>query len=734
MSISHRSPIRPLAAVLLGASLILAACGGSSDSSSGNRNRNSSFIMENCYQTQDDKDNALKAAEHDYELAEEYSKEADELKKEYEDALKEYYKALSSSDDGGDENGGDENNIQNAAFQKPATTTTTVQATTTSVKMNGAGNGNGNGNDTSNNENSSKLTKIKEAKDKADAAFAKYDAAKKRAQFKDSFKAHVDMVKERPICQDEITPVTQTMPEETTTTTEDGGAGAADVSTTIANGDGTTSTVEMASTTMPEADVTTTSDNATATTMEETTTSVEETTTTVEESTTTTSVNETQDPLPPAEKLTCSAPVLDDGNTYEVTLGGTVSLSHAPCIDTRAKAAISGDPQTMFSSQMTDPQVIWDVTPPTAGTLLVQVFFIDPGTLERVSPVTEATITVTEKSDPCDGKAPTIDENPAGSNIFDAAATCDEAEFLQTWFLNDQGVVFHLSTWGRSFAGYSLDPLEEGFGRVASIVIWHVADNKLVGNPTKWIRPQDTTTTVEEATTTSEASGSGDTTTTVEDATTTTSGATATTSAEATTTTVADSPTTTPGAGDSATGTTTTSVAPEDTSVVKALPVTIMVEEVIPGKPAVIVAAPSSLVGLSCDTACVSAASGFAPAEISLTEISLDGGDWQSVTSGFIAPVSYGGTTVRLRVTPQTGTAKVLSTRIVAGKIDLVAEGIAKGAPANSYSIGDGSGTKSTSSSFPWWIVIVVIAILLLFFFIRRRKDDDEGTQTPATA
>lgn len=727
MSISHRSPIRPLAAVLLGASLILAACGGSSDSSSGNRNRNSSFIMEDCYKTQDDKDNALKAAEHDYELAEEYSKEADELKKEYEDALKEYYKALSTGDDGSDENGGDENNIQNAAFQKPATTTTTVQATTTSVKMNGAGNGNGNGNDTSNNENSSKLTKIKEAKDKADAAFAKYDAAKKRAQFKDSFKAHIDMIKDKPICQEDIPPVTQTMPEETTTTTEDGGAGAADVSTTIANGDGTTSTVEMASTTMPEADVTTTSDNATATTMEETTTSVEETTTTVEESTTTTSVNETQDPLPPAEKLTCSAPVLDDGNIYEVKLGGTVSLSHAPCIDTRAKAAISGDPQTMFSSQMTDPQVIWDVTPPTAGTLLVQVFFIDPGTLERVSPVTEATITVTEKSDPCDGKAPTIDEHSAGSDSIDAAATCDEAEFLSLWFYNEDGLLVTTGLFDRSFTEFPISKTGEITGQIKYVSAWHVVNDEIVGNHAVWTRPELPPTSVEEVTTTSEASTSGD-------PTTTTSGATATTVEEATTTTAADSPTTTSGAGESTTGTTTTTVAPEDTSVVKALPVIIMVEEITPGTPAVVIAAPSNLIGLTCDTACVSAASGFAPEEISLTEISFNGGDWQSVTSGFIAPVASGGTTVRLRVTPQTGTAKVLSTRIVAGKIDLVAEGIAKGAPANSYSIGDGSGTKSTSSSFPWWIVIVVIAILLLFFFIRRRKDDDEGTQTPATA
>ena len=520
--------------------------------------------------------------------------------------------------------------------------------------------------------------------------------ARQKARWAESFRANLQILQERPVCGSDPTITEATMGEGDGS--EDGTEN--DTTTTLADGDTSSAgggdfTVETTTTVIGEADGTTTTLDSAPDPTDTTVTPVESTTT----------LPETEEPVPPAPTNVCDDPTVYEGLDIQTIVGEEFQLTHQLCVDPTARPAIYGVTFTTAVLTQDNGMVDWRLTMDTPGVYQASVFFMDAGSNTAVSGYSIVTITVREKDGRCEGLKPelAVDE---GSGEMELVSTCDAANYLiVTGKARNHWKAFGSSGTPRDGR---ISPRLGSYlqGQCFDII----ARQGIMSNRGYFEQLGDRTTT-----TTGDCADTAPSTTV----------APAVTTPE-TTAAGADDPAPT----DSTDAATTTTVA-EKEDIVTALPVDVMQPEDENGKTTVI-SLPGNGPDLSCDGDCLVKAAekaGFTGDQVSAFEISLNGGDWSVVQTAFMTPVLPGGSTVRLRVTPESGEPKVLSMRVVPDRIDLVKEGFVSPQAADSIVLGgapsaDAKGTESAGSSFPWLIILIVLVILAAAgeTYRRRRK------------
>ena len=521
---------------------------------------------------------------------------------------------------------------------------------------------------------------------------------RQKARWAESFRANLQILQERAVCGSDPTITEATMGEGEGDGSEDGTEN--DTTTTLADGDTSSAgggdfTVETTTTVIGEADGTTTTLDSAPDPTETTVTSVESTTT----------LPETEEPVPPAPTSVCEDPTVYEGLDIETIVGEEFQLTHQLCVDPTARPAIFGVTFKTAVLTQDNGMVDWRLTMDTPGVYQASVFFMDATYNTAVSGYSLVTITVREKDGRCAGQKPELTVDVASGDM-EVVRTCEAANYLM--------VMGKARNHWKEFWS-SGPPIDDRIlPRVGDYLQGQcfdiIARQGIMSNRGYFEQLGDRTVTT-----------TGD----CADSTTSTTVAPAVTTPE-TTSAGADDPAPT----DSTDAATTTTVA-EKEDIVTALPVEVMQPDDGNGKPTVI-SLPGNGPDLSCDSDCLVKAAekaGFTVDQVSAFEVSLNGGDWNVVQAAFMTPVLPGGSTVRLRVTPESGEPKILSMRVVPDRIDLVKEGFVSPQAADSIVLGgapgaDAEGTESAGSSFPWLIILIVLVILAAAgeTYRRRRK------------
>lgn len=509
------------------------------------------------------------------------------------------------------------------------------------------------------------------------------DRVTQQANYYKAALAHLEKLKNRPICGAETTTAATVEP---TSTSVDGSAGAAGAgtetdatSTTIVADDGTVTTLGSESTTTIEESTTTAVTDVTMTSVPE------ETTTTTEP---VPEPGNGQDfELPKADKLVCDPPVLKESSPIDVSPGETFSITHGLCLDPTARFALSGAQFESAKADVTDTKVKWDLVLSEPGIYEISVFWLAADSVHMVSQETVINVYVFDETSGCGDKKPEIAVNVVSGDVT-ARSTCDEATDLLIWGTARNSY--------KQFAASTVD-MEAGvnanFGDYMQdacfdVTARHATHNRRgfvpIGKPQLLIVGDCADAGEDPTTTTAASSGGGDT-------------------------------------------TTSTTMPDDGNSVVTALPVRILQPESNGARPLVVTIAKTAE-ELTCDSACLDAAAsraGISADKVAKVEVAFGDSAWAEVGDSFLVPMFTGGATVRLRITPESGEPKVMSARFVSGEIDEVAEGLVQQTTAVAPATGSQTVSVSTSStsSFPWWAVVAaIVMILLLAVWFRIRK------------
>ena len=629
------------------------------------RNRNSSFAEVDCYQTQELKDADIAAVKQNLESHKNDDAVAEKAKAEFEKANADYVTATSEYEAAKDES------------------------------KDGAKGGKS--------DSEAKLSALEKAKSDAwgrqKAAKRNLDSVNLAKQVKSALEWRLHDLESKDLCVAPITPVVNTDSVPPGTDGSIGAAGGSVVETTTTteqDGTVTSTTVEgdTAITVITEPDGTTT-------------TTTEEVPPTFVNETSTTTVSDPPLYDAPVEQQQCGDPVVNTpDNTLTFAEDGSYEFS-VPFCEVSGSRVVATSPGNL-DAEGTGDRVNYRLWGLPAGEWVVEIVYTNSSN-QPISKVTSITFTVTPKEDPCAGKKPDLTWDK-DADLARVTPTCKEADTIWTYVYvvePDQGE--GAVTIERDGMTYTLIGVSSaGSGGLSWIASFAT---KVLVRSSHFVRSSDAIEVPvgdyaelnvdlsEFVTSTTTAAPSGT------DATVTSDSA-------------------APASGG---GATTTTLAPEDNSIVRSLPVSVLAAD--PGTPGArpnsILALPNDTAGVSCDVACATKLAeglGVKSADVERIEVSLNDGAWASFDNGFAAPIGVDGAVVRIRVTPTSGEVQTVSAKFVNGSVDTVKEGLAKSGAGSPHTVTE-QGTTETSSSFPWWIVIVaVLAILLILVFARRRS------------